>query len=234
MRTHQLSTFQSLRRAQHYLDDRTDGLGPLNQTPARATLDDVVTKLEAHALEQGTTTLQARGDTNLQRQLAAELRVQHMRPIAKFARANLRGVPEFAALTASGKDVQGEMLVDAALAMAAAAKPHEQAFVEAKFPTDFLTTLTATAEAVRASIDTRSQKTGRRSGATKGIAAELARGRTAVNTLDAVITKLLAGDAAGLAEWRSAKRITAKAGARRSVEPQVAAPAAPAVPAAKK
>ena len=221
MHIRQQYRFQSLRRVQHYMDDNTAILGPLNQAPARITLDDVVTQLENHTLEQSTTRLQALGDTNRQRQLARELRAQHMRPIATFARANMRGVPEFVALTTRGNQLEGDALVTAAQAMAEAAKPYEQRFLDAKFPADFLAALVAAAGAVRASIDTRSQKTGRRSGATKGIAQELARGRTAVHTLDAVITKQLAGDDARLAEWRSAKRITNKGGPRRSVEPHV-------------
>ena len=212
MKGREQSTFQSLRRVRHHLDDNAELLGYLNQTPARITLDDVVVRLEDHTVEQSTMRLQVLGDTNRQRQLARELRAQHMRPVATFARANIRNVPELVALTTTGRKLGGYALATAAEAMAEAAKPYEQQFLDAKFPADFLAALVALAGAVRASFDARSKKIGQRSGATKGIAAELARGRTAVATLDAVVTKQLAGDEARLAEWRSAKRVTNKGG----------------------
>jgi hypothetical protein len=218
MRTVQLLTFQSLRRVLHYVNDNTAKLGPLMQTPAGTTLADAITRLEAYALEQSTTKRQTMGDTNLQRALAVELRSQHMRPIAVFARANMSGVPEYKALVASGRRFAGEKLTTMAYAMAAAAQPYAPNLIEAQFPSDVIESLVATADAVKASIDARSIKAGKGAGATQGIAEELSRGRRAVATLDAVVTKLLAGDAAQLAEWRAAKRVVHKAGARREVE----------------
>ena len=48
----------------------------------------------------------------------------HMKPIAKFARANLRGVPGFSTLSKSGKAKNPKALVSSALSMANSAAPY--------------------------------------------------------------------------------------------------------------
>ena len=75
----------------------------------------------------------------------------------------------------------------------------------------------------------RSESGRRRSGATKALAEALQQGRTAVKTLDAVVSHLIMGNAGLTAEWRNAQRVTKATGARRTsdISPVPAAGTAP-------
>lgn len=90
--------------------------------------------------------------------------------------------------------------------MANAAAPLA-AQLNVEFGTNFLTGLRSAAEAVRAAIDTRAQKTVARSGATKGVSQALASGRTAVASLDARVSRLIRGNGQLEREWLAARRV---------------------------
>ena len=129
-------------------------MGPLKDSEARKQLDDAVAKLDAHTLDQGTARLEASGQTHRQQQAAAVLKSEHMQPIAKFARAKLKGVPDVAALTKSGSGIRGNKLVSAARAMATAALPHADVLAKGEFPADAVQQLGA-ANALGAAITDR-------------------------------------------------------------------------------
>ena len=147
--------------------------------------------------------------------MVADLRARHMQPIATFARARLKGVPDFAALTRPVTKLQPKPLVRAAQAMATAAAPHVDALVRGGFPADTIAQLSAAADAVSSAVVDRANTKVRRVGSTKGIESELLHGREAVAMLHAVISQQFAGDHTFLAAWHAARRVTAKAGAPR-------------------
>lgn len=231
MHQQQQRTLDSLRRTQDFLDAHADSVGSLKDSEGRKQLDDAVMALAAHTDQQGATDLAMAGQASQQNALALELRAKHMMPIATFSRAKLRGVPDFAALIKSGAGLQPKPLIRAARAMATAAAPHADVLTRAGFPADTVAQLGAAATALEDAMTQRANAKVNRALATQGIHVDLAQGREAVAMLNAVVSKMLHGDATLLAGWRVAKRITGKAGAIR-VTAAGPAPVPPTAPAA--
>jgi hypothetical protein len=227
----QLLQVQSLRRAKAFLDDHPDVAGALNTTNAKRQLDDAVARLGTTAVEQDTRSRQVRGETGRRKQLERDLRVLHMSPIAEFARAKLKGSPNFAALTPAALRLYGERLANTALAMADAAEPYAAQFTEAQFPTDFLAQLRTSAQAVLASIDAKAKQKGQRVGATQEIDRAIKQGRAGVFTLNPVIRRALKKESALFAEWRSASRVEKKAVRSTDTAPATGGTPAPVAPA---
>ncbi|MBI3568202.1 MAG: hypothetical protein HY084_08390 [Gemmatimonadetes bacterium] len=207
MNRQQQSSAQTLSRAQQFLDRHADVVGAINQTDARRTLDAAVAATDTTVTEQGTRVRDIRGETHRQSDLEAELVGRHMVPIAKFARAQLTGVPNFAALIPNVNKTTGTRLYQAAMAMAAAAQPYAAQFPAPTFAGDFITRLRDAAVAVKHSVAVRADKRVQRIGATTQLARSLAKGRTAVLTLDALLVHVLHDDPRLAEEWRVAKRI---------------------------
>lgn len=215
MRTNNQYALNAFRRVQAFLDEHADTVGALRDSEARKVLDAAVAQLEAHGMNQSTSVLEIDGHLNLQRSLEIDLRKGHMQPIANFARAKLRGVPDYAALTRGVTELKGHSLVRAARAMATAAAPHAESLTRNAFPADALVQLGKAAEQVEAAIDGRANLNVRKAGATKGISEETKQASDAVKMLSAVIDRQFAKDRTFLAAWRAAKRVVAKPGVAR-------------------
>jgi hypothetical protein len=157
------------------------------------------------------------GQQSRERALTNELRTQHMKPIATFARARLRGAPDIAAITRAAPRLEGPRLVRAARAMATAAAPHTTALVSAGFPADTIAQLGTSADALQSALLDRANTKVGRVGATKGIEQQVLVGREALAMLHAVISRQFATDPTFLAAWNAARRVNAKPGAVRSV-----------------
>jgi hypothetical protein len=231
MKQHQQRQLDALRRVQDFLDSHADVVGALRESEGRKQLDAAATRLATLDNDQGTAGLELAGQASRAKALTADLRASHMQPIARFARARLRGTPDFAALTRSASRLQGKPLVRAARAMATAAAPHADALTRGGFPADTIAQLAAAADALGESLVERANTRVRRVGATKGIEADLLSGREAVAMLHAVIGKQFAGDATFLAEWRAARRVVGKPGAVRAIAGASASPASSRAPA---
>jgi hypothetical protein len=208
MQRRQQYEVDSLRRVQAFLDTHADLVGPLKATEAGKQLEAAVVQVTAHALDQGTAERVLAGAGSQVRQQVGDLKANHMTPVAKFSRANLRGVPDFKALAHVPHQLGGRRLVGAARAMATAALPYSDALAAAQFPTDSVKELGAAAEALHVTLDARTAALSQRVIATAGVRQELALGREAVAMLDPVVIKRLAGRTDLLAGWRSAKRVT--------------------------
>jgi hypothetical protein len=130
-----------------------------------------------------------------------------MRPIATIAAAHLRTVPGFKALQLPQGSVKVAVLVQAATAMAEAARAHQQVFVENGRPENFADALVAAAGAVRASIDSRAESRTTKAVAREGIKTTGARAHLVLRLLDAQVKTALVDDPNALAGWKSAKRI---------------------------
>ena len=201
----------TLRRVQDFLD-RNDGvLGVINKSGARKSLDAIVAQLSTHAVNQDAGLVNSKGETAKQRAARLALRT-HMRPVAAVAKAKLRDVPEFKVLTLPDIRINTNRLVAAAGAMADAATPHTQVFIDSGLPADFVPQLLAAADEVKASIDVRAKSRGRRVGATAGLSAEDKKGRHALAILDTLVVPMLGTNDQLLAEWRSLKRVDHKPG----------------------
>jgi hypothetical protein len=124
----------------------------------------------------------------------------------------LRDVPNFVALTLPPFKIKGAKLVAAAEAMADAATPYVEKFVEAGLPADFITQLRQAAQTARQSLDARAQSLRTRVGATEGLIAEQKRGTEVLKLLDTLVVPKLGTDDVKLAQWKTARKIRATTG----------------------
>jgi hypothetical protein len=219
-------------RVQDFIGVHGVQLGALTGSEGRKLLDAAVAQLEVHAGDQSSMDREIDGQSNLQKSLEVDLRQTHMQPIASFARAKLRGVPDIAALTRRSSDLKGPALVNAARAMATTAAPFADAFVQGAFPADIIAQLGAAAETLSGVMKHRANLKVGRAESTKGITEQIAQGRAAVKMLSAVIDRQFAKDKTFLAGWRAAKRVVSKPGVARGggVAPAPTDAVAPVVP----
>jgi hypothetical protein len=203
---------QALRRAQQFLDSHGDAMGTVNTSEPRKQLNESVAGFDAIATIQGARGREKVGETSLVRSLERDLLLREMRPISKLGRAKLATDPQIAALTPTGKKLEGPRIVEAARAMGAAAVSHAPLFKSSGFPEDFLERLSAATDAVAASIAARAAQHREQVGATKGLKDVLKSGRRAVHALDAAIQRYIVGNPALMEEWRVAKRVVKKPG----------------------
>ena len=133
----EIRKYDMLRRVQDFLVTWAAKLGAINSTTAKQELDALTQEMAASETEQATSTLAAKGETAKLATLRADLMKHHMRPVATIAAAHLRDVPNFHALQLPSKDVKLAKLVQDAIAMADAARPHSQVFVQSGRPADF-------------------------------------------------------------------------------------------------
>ena len=231
MRQDQQRKLDSLNRAQDFFGVHADVLGAIGSSAARAQIDQSVAGIRDYVTAQGTADRILVGQNSQQRKLAKDLVKSHMAPIAKFARANLRGVPDFSTLSKSGNPLSPKELVTGALTMANAAAPYVSAMTAGGFPADTVAQLTAAANALNAATIARDNTRHRRVGSTKNIETLIKSGREGVRKIDAVISKQFVSDEAFLASWKSASRVDAKPGSVRKPVP-VTTPAAMKTPAA--
>ena len=220
----------AFRKVQAFLDENVALIGAIKDSEGKQLLDATIARFEQHGLDQSTSRLEIDGHASLKQALELELKKVHLLPIASFARARLRGLPDYATLTRSTTAMKGPALVRAARSVAVAAKPYADALTKAGFPADTLAQLTAAADKLEETIDGRANLKVRRVSATTGISEATKQGREAVKMLSAVIERQFAKDKTFLAAWKSAKRVVAKPGfPRGTAAASVASSAAPAV-----
>jgi hypothetical protein len=210
MKSQHSAVLNTLTRVQRFLDLNGNALGTINQSGYRAILDNVVSTLSAHAVNQTTSKRVGAAETAKERVLRNALKLNHMRPIAAVAAAQLRQVPDFLAFRMPPKTSSSRALVAWAGAMGKAASGYVSTFIRAGLPPDFLTALQDAAAALAAAVASRGTTLTTQTGATAGLDAEATRGRQAVKVLDSLVEPLVAGDIALLAQWNSAKRFGGK------------------------
>lgn len=196
--------------------------------PALATLERLIARLDEHAAQQDHRSRQSRAGTERSRGLARTLRADLMRPISLIARS------VFTAPGAEGdalrrgvtmpraQDYEG--LVATAQGMVRLVTEHEAQFIAAGLPKGHLQRLADAAEALKASVATRSVAVGRRSAATSGARADAKEGLLAVRILETLVVPSLRDDPARLAEWRSATSMARTGGARDATGEETPAP----------
>lgn len=207
MNAKDIRKFDMLRRVQQFLDAFTAKLAAVNATAARKELDTLVAEMGVNESAQATNTLNAKSQTAIQVVLRRDLLNHHMRPVATIAAAHLRDVPGFEALQLPKDGAKAAVLVQAATAMAEAARAYQQVFVENGRPENFADALLAAATALRGSIDTRAASIINKAAARKGLKATSSRAHLVLRLLDAQVKSALVDDPKTLAGWQSAKRI---------------------------
>jgi len=216
MRYQQNAVLTSL-RAQQFFDDNSAKLGAINPTAVKE-LGAVIEELSTLAVSQDSGARGSKGETARNRSLRVALREDHMAPIAAVAKYKLPTVPEFTALTLPPATLSAQSLVASATAMADAATPHLQTFVDNGLSTTFLDDLRAAANAVNDSIVKRGDLQGRRNGATAGLIATEKRGRAILRVLNALVLAQVRDDAQLRRQWTTARAVQQKPG--RSVNAQ--------------
>ena len=208
MRDNQFHVGGTFERVGQFVDAHPDIAAAVNPTVGREQLNAAITALQDAATEQGAAKRDRHGEAQYRATLEDTLLSRYMTPIGKFARAQLRGVPNFAALTPATSHLPGPALVNAARGMAKAAAPFTSRMEGANFKPGFLQELAQATEAVHQALLTTANGNRRRTGATQSVQMALQTGRAAVQAIDSIVTHLIHGNASLEAEWRSAKRIT--------------------------
>src|SRR5512146_1868406 len=212
MDTRQGTILQSLQDVQQFLDRYADKLGPIPTSGARAALDQLVNELGAHTADQTGGTLQAQGATQQYRAHRAALLRDHMKPIAKIARAELPNSPAVQPMRMPRGHPTAQRLATLADGRAQAAVPFADVFVKSGRPADFVKQLTDAADAMLRTLGDRNESRARRRGATKGIETQLSRGRKIVAVIDSFVHSALASDPVLLAHWNVVKRVRKTSG----------------------
>ncbi len=200
----------TLQRVQRFMDANANALGTLNSSKYRKILDDAAASLSEHAVNQSASKRLGSGETAKQRVLQSALKVNHLRPIAAVAAAELKQIPEFLAFTMPPANGSSQQLIASAGGMAKAAALYVTTFTGSGLDPDFLVQLHAAADELNTSVANRGATKTIQNGATAGLDAEEAKGRKAVKVLNTLIEPKLAGDAVRLVQWQTAKRFAGK------------------------
>jgi restriction endonuclease Mrr len=197
----------SLVRAEDFFTTHGVVLGAIATSADRKTIDDVVNQVRTHITAQGTIKDVLRGQNALVASLAATLWTNHVKPLARFARASLKGVPDFATLTKRVKPAATKKLLDQAYVLANTGKPYLPAMTTAGFPADTLDQLTAAANDLNTALLKREPMRTAPVESTKALETLVQKGREAIRRLDGVMMKKFVADGPSLAAWKAASRV---------------------------
>lgn len=214
MQTSQGQMLDSLKAAQHFLDEHATKLGDVATGAARKRLDDVIAELATHVADQTGSELAAQGNTKKQRALRVALIRDHMAPISRIARADLPDTPEIQPLKMPRGKPSAQKLASIARGMSKAATPFAPVFLLSGLPVDFIHRLDAATDALLQAVVERSRNRGRRGGATTGLKERLSAGRKIVRVLDALVKSAGANDPVLVADWNIVKRVQRPGGGR--------------------
>jgi hypothetical protein len=212
MQTRQGIRLGSLRAVSIFLTTNADRLPDVVNTGARRKFDEILTELEQHAADQEGSTLMTKGAT---RKLHAQRRAlvrDHMLPVSTIAHAEFIDTPEVEPFRLPRGNPTVQKLAASAHGMAKAAEPHAELFISSGLHVDFLQRLDDAADALLASDAERSQRSGKRRGATKGLKTKLAAARRYARVLDALVQSALHDDPVLLATWNSVRHVRRLAG----------------------
>ena len=185
-----------------------------NFTPQLQALTDAINRLTTYsaAVTSGTPS----GSVATRRALRNTLRVDHLDPIRRVARALAHTHPDIEKLVripayAAGMDVQ----LSAARAIANDIAPYRDLFVADGLPADFLDQLNAAIQTLAVSVDDRRAQQQQQAANREGITAAIRDGRQAARHLDPLVRSALKASTdttnapAALAAWMRAYRVPA-------------------------
>ena len=229
MQNSQRAILGTLEGAQEFLDQNAEGLGGVAANGTRKKLGRIVSALTSHHTTQTQSVVSAQQLTLSTSAARRALLQDHLASIAAVAKAELPNVPELALArrTPKGSAPVGTLLTRAE-SVAKAVAPFADTFVAAGMPADFLAQLQGATDAVAHVASSRKASLDKASGATVGIAKQLAAGRRQINILDKQVRTALRGaDPALLKEWKERTRLPKKT-AQAAAPPATSASAAPA------
>ena len=206
MDTKQKRAIESFLRVQAFLVSHP-APAPFDFSIGKAELDSVIDELAAQSLVQAAGRRNSRQETQRLKRAIEVLRLHHIRPIVRIARATMRNKT---GVQAAMKTPRGNMpvvkLLQEARAIRVVAEQNAPVFLQKGRPQDFLAQLDAAIAAVRQSFVARTEQLNASVAANDGISQEVSRGRQAVAMLDSVVTVAFENNDAVLREWEITKR----------------------------
>jgi hypothetical protein len=203
MDTRQQLLLLIMTRIQCFLDRHSRAVGTVNQSRARAAVDDLVRAGQFNAVAQRVAAVRSRSHTAQRRALREELRTAHLRPIVAVARARGAAARILSCLRLPAKAASDRMLLAAAEHIARIADEQRHVFLEEGFPEDFVERLEAAIDAVSAADADYSRCCLDGVKATFAISELIKRGRGLVRVLDALVVPKLADKPELLAAWKA-------------------------------
>jgi hypothetical protein len=183
-------------------------------------LETVVGDLRADARDQVLGQRMSRAKTQAVRAAIKTLRETHLRPISRIAFALKDEIPGIERAThLPRRRLHVIKLAAEARGVRDNAKRYEQVFVDSGRDPDFIAKLDAAIAEMVERHKEHARAIGFQVGATAGVVQDIRQARRLVTLLDVQVLTGFADDEAKLAEWRSAKRVQAKSGARREEAP---------------
>jgi thioester reductase-like protein len=198
----------SYERVQDFLSANPPPTAAPNYGAQRQELDETIARLNALLGDQSAGQKESRDDTRRQKAVRKTLREMHLAPISRIAKTFLPNTPTIQkALSMPSGQLSTRKLIAEAVGMRTSAARYADEFIANGRPADFLAQLDATIEALRQTQLGKARSVGRHVGAKAGLAQELARGRRAVQMLDAMVLDAFSGNQELLAKWKIAKRV---------------------------
>jgi len=204
MKSRQTRGLQAFRRIEAWFAEHPQALVAAGSSAAALAnqvdaLKQLIARMTALAIQQAFQTGQRH-----------DVRLLHVKAIVQIAEG-LRGkVPGMGVFKLPSRSLRSDALFHAAEAIRTTAAVYRDVFVEHGLPADFLDQLDAATTALGQSVDARGVARSRVTGASSGLASDLALGRQIVRMIDASLIHALKADPATLASWRQAKRATVK------------------------
>jgi hypothetical protein len=200
----QKAALDQLTRDQRFLDRHARAVGTVNQSQARAALDELVRSVAVHQAEQRASV--ARNSRQVARLRAArkKLRYDHLQPIVAVARGMASRSSALATLRVPPTHCSDKQLLRAAARAALFADANRQLFLDQCFPEDFVDRLKAATEAVRETLIDAQLSRPRSAGTTRTISVLTSRGRKLARVLDALVLMRIGRKTRLAAEWRAA------------------------------
>jgi len=196
-------------RSEEFLQSNGDRMTSVITSAGHQNLADSRLRLDGFRTAQGTCNRMLLSHTATARALRTRLIVEHLRPIAAVAVAQLDQVGELSAFIVPLRDLRYGALVGVGQSMAEAAKVHEAALIAGGLPVDFIARLVAATEALRESLSARGQTLALRVEATAGLLKEAATARNALRVIDSMVRAAARNDDLLLDRWMSIRHVVA-------------------------
>jgi hypothetical protein len=203
MRARDNRTLTALCAARRFLQEHAHLLPSIVESGLPRRLDAIISSVYSHLTDQVAHGTNAHRHLRTQQTLQHELRVFHMTPIVRIARADLPHTPYFQVLRMPRGKPTIDQLTSAAVAMAGTAERYAATFVAAGLPATFVDALHTAARELIESQRIATAARADRHAATRGIEASIIDGRHTLRALDSLLAVELQRDRALLTHWRA-------------------------------
>ena len=203
MKIERQAVLDELTAKQRFLNQHARITAPVNQSPVRAALDELLRAVEAQEAAHRTAKLRWSSRRARLNERRTTLLMAHLRPIVHFAQKRADKAPMLACLRVPSRSLADDDLITDTTAISELVVPHRAVFMNEGFPADFLEQLAAACEAVRTAAAEYDACRRERDDAVAAIGRLVSRGRAIARVLHALVRERLDGNARLIAEWRA-------------------------------